>query len=51
MKLSDFDYVLPQELIAYHPVPDRVSSRLLVLDRTDGTVRHKHFRDLSEYIQ
>lgn len=51
MKLSDFDYTLPQELIAYHPVPDRVSSRLLVLDRTDGTVRHKHFRDLSEYIQ
>ena len=47
---SDFDYELPPELIAQHPVPDRSASRLLVLDRAGGTTRHLHFRDLPALI-
>lgn len=47
---SDFDYELPPELIAQHPLPDRSASRLLVLDRASGTTRHRHFRDLPELI-
>jgi S-adenosylmethionine:tRNA ribosyltransferase-isomerase len=48
--LSDFDYNLPQEQIAQHPLPDRAASRLLVLDRAGGGTRHLHFRDLPELI-
>src|SRR6266550_2243681 len=49
-RLSDFDYVLPPEQIAQHPLADRSASRLLVLDRATGTTRHVHFRDLLELI-
>src|SRR5438093_9251021 len=49
-RLSDFDYVLPPEQIAQHPLADRSASRLLVLDRATGTTRHLHFRDLLELI-
>jgi len=49
-RLSDFDYELPPEQIAQHPLPDRSASRLLVLDRATGTTRHLHFRDLLELI-
>jgi S-adenosylmethionine:tRNA ribosyltransferase-isomerase len=45
-RLSDFDYELPQELIAQHPLEDRSSSRLLVLDRAAGAIRHRSFRDV-----
>jgi len=45
-RLSDFDYELPPEQIAQHPLPDRSASRLLVLDRTSEATRHLHFRDL-----
>jgi S-adenosylmethionine:tRNA ribosyltransferase-isomerase len=48
--LSDFDYNLPQEQIAQHPLADRAASRLLVLDRVTGTTRHLHFRDLPTLI-
>jgi S-adenosylmethionine:tRNA ribosyltransferase-isomerase len=48
--LSDFDYNLPQEQIAQHPLADRAASRLLVLDRAAGTTRHLHFRDLPTLI-
>jgi len=48
--LSDFDYNLPQEQIAQHPLADRAASRLLVLDRATGTTRHLHFRDLPTLI-
>ncbi len=47
---SDFDYTLPAELIAQSPLPDRAASRLLVLERASGSVRHAHFRDLVELI-
>lgn len=50
MHLSDFDYNLPQEQIAQHPLADRAASRLLVLDRATGTTRHLHFRDLPTLI-
>ena len=49
-RLSDFDYNLPPEQIAQHPLPDRSSSRLLVLDRASGKTQHLHFRDLPELI-
>jgi len=49
-RLSDFDYNLPPEQIAQHPLPDRSSSRLLVLDRESGKTQHLHFRDLPELI-
>lgn len=51
MKSSDFFYELPQELIAQEPLAQRSSSRLLVLDRNDGTIEHKVFSDLTEYLQ
>ena len=49
-RLSDFDYNLPPEQIAQHPLPDRSSSRLLVLERASGKTQHLHFRDLPELI-
>ncbi len=51
MKKSDFYFDLPERLIAQHPLEQRDASRLLVLDRADGTVTHRHFRDLPEYVQ
>lgn len=50
MKLSDFDYHLPPELIAQHPAPERDRSRLMVLDRSAGTITHRTFCDLVEYL-
>jgi len=49
-QLSDYDYNLPPEQIAQHPLPDRSASRLLVLDRTSEATRHLHFRDLPSLI-
>ncbi len=51
MQVKDFDYYLPEELIAQDPLEDRSSSRLLVLDRESGKTAHKHFRDIKEYIK
>lgn len=51
MQLTDFDYYLPEELIAQHPCEVRDHSRLLVLDRQTGTVCHKHFFNLPQYLQ
>ncbi len=50
MLLSDFDYFLPEELIAQHPCEPRDHSRLLVLDKETGTINHQHFYDLPEYL-
>jgi S-adenosylmethionine:tRNA ribosyltransferase-isomerase len=49
-RLSDFDYDLPPEQIAQHPLADRSASRLLVLERGNGAIRHLHFRDLPALI-
>ena len=51
MKTSDFFYELPPELIAQTPLADRASSRLLVLGKTDGTIEHKHFYDIIDYLR
>lgn len=50
MKTSDFYYDLPKELIAQTPVEPRDSSRLLVLNKENGTVNHKHFYDIADYL-
>ena len=50
MKLSDFDYYLPEELIAQHPVDKRDESRLLVLHKNTGVIEHKHFFDIIDYL-
>ena len=49
MKTADFDYLLPEALIAQKPLKERTSSRLLVLHR-DGTLEHKNFFDLPSYL-
>lgn len=51
MKLSDFDFDLPEELIAQRPVEPRDASRMLVVHRTGGAFEHRHFRDLPQYLQ
>ncbi|MDI6809546.1 MAG: tRNA preQ1(34) S-adenosylmethionine ribosyltransferase-isomerase QueA [Candidatus Eisenbacteria bacterium] len=50
MKLEDFDYFLPKELIAQKPTPKREESRLLVLDRETGEIEHRRFRDIVRYM-
>ena len=50
MKTSDFYYDLPQELIAQTPLADRSSSRLLVLDKENGQIAHKHFYDIEDIL-
>lgn len=50
MKTSDFYYDLPQELIAQHPIEPRDSSRLMVMNRANGSLEHKYFRDIINYI-
>jgi len=50
MRVADFDYQLPDELIARHPMAERSASRLLVLDGRDGTIAHRGFRDLQELL-
>ncbi|MGN1014712.1 MAG: tRNA preQ1(34) S-adenosylmethionine ribosyltransferase-isomerase QueA [Butyricicoccus sp.] len=51
MKTSDFYYELPESLIAQTPLDRRDSSRLLALNREDGSVAHRHFHDLPEYLR
>lgn len=51
MRTSDFDYQLPPELIAQHPLPDRAASRLLVLERASGAVRHTRFELIVELVR
>ena len=51
MKTSDFDYELPEELIAQTPLKDRSSSRLMVLDKVTGNIEHKKFSDITDYLK
>ncbi len=51
MKTSNFDYSLPPELIAQTPVEPRDQSRLMVLDRGDGTITHRRFFELIDYLR
>ena len=50
MKVEEFDYYLPEELIAQTPIKQRDASRLMVLDKTTGEVSHKHFYDIIDYL-
>ena len=50
MKTSDFNYDLPEELIAQTPAEPRDHSRLLVYHRADGQIEHKHFYDIIDYL-
>ena len=51
MKVTDFDYELPEELIAQTPIEKRDESRLMVLDRKEQTIEHKHFKDIIDYLE
>jgi S-adenosylmethionine:tRNA ribosyltransferase-isomerase len=51
MRLEDFDFELPDELIAQAPLPERDASRLLILDRRSGAVAHRRFRDLPSSLR
>jgi S-adenosylmethionine:tRNA ribosyltransferase-isomerase len=51
VKTSDFDYKLPQELIAQTPVEPRDASRLMVVHRDSGDVEHRVFRDIGDYLR
>ncbi|MEW6659863.1 MAG: S-adenosylmethionine:tRNA ribosyltransferase-isomerase, partial [Thermodesulfobacteriota bacterium] len=48
--LADYDYFLPPELVAQHPLEERDASRLLVLNRATGDIRHASFRDLPQFL-
>jgi S-adenosylmethionine:tRNA ribosyltransferase-isomerase len=50
MKLSQFDYELPEELLAERPAPIRDESRLMVVNRKDESIEHKQFKDLIHYF-
>ena len=50
MDVRDFNYQLPSELIAQHPLKNRDDSRLLVLNRNTGTINHCHFKDLGTWL-
>lgn len=51
MQLEDFDYYLPEELIAQVPLEKRDSSRLMVLDKNTGEIEHRHFTDILDYME
>ena len=51
MKVSEFNYNLPEELIAQVPLEKRDESRLMILDREKQTIEHKVFKDILDYLQ
>ncbi len=51
MKVKDFDYYLPEELIAQTPIEKRDESRLMVLDKKAKTIEHRHFKNILEYLE
>jgi len=50
MKLQDFDYYLPEELIAQTPLEKRDESRFLMLDKNSGKISHKIFKNITQYL-
>ena len=50
LNLKDFDFYLPQELIAQSPTKERDASRLLVLDKTSGKIKHEKFKNITDYF-
>ena len=49
--LSEFDYNLPEELIAQTPLKERSNSRLMVLNRKDESITHDHFYNITQYLK
>jgi S-adenosylmethionine:tRNA ribosyltransferase-isomerase len=50
MKLEDFDYHLPEELIAQTPLEPRDSSRLMIVDKTSGAIDHYRFHQIDQFL-
>ena len=50
MKLSEFKFELPPELLATHPAPTRDEARMMVVHRSDGKIEHRVFKDILEYF-
>ena len=51
LKTTDFDYHLPEELIASRPLPDRAASRMMVIHRDNGKIEHRMFTDFASYLE
>ena len=51
MKVEDFDFYLPEELIAQHPSEKRDNSKLLILHKETGAIEHRHFHDIIDYLK
>ena len=51
MKTDDFDFELPEELIAQHPIEKRDESRLMVLNKETGEIEHKNFYNVIDYLE
>ncbi len=51
MKTSDFNFNLPEEMIAQDPLTDRTQSKLMVLDKKNGEIRHRHFHNIIDYLE
>jgi len=51
MKVEDFDFHLPEELIAQTPLEDRTASRLMIVDRGTGEVEHSYFKHIVDQLQ
>lgn len=51
MRVDEFDYYLPEDRIAQHPVTPRDASRLMVVNRSNGEIHHRVFRDIVEYLK
>ena len=50
-RLSDYDYVLPEHLVAHRPLPRREDSRMMVLHRNDQSIEHRMFADFESYLR
>ena len=50
MRIDEFDYHLPEELIAQTPLKNRTESRLMVVDKTNKTLENKHFSVILDYL-
>ena len=51
MRTDDFDYELPEELIAQHPALKRDGCKMMVLDKKTGEIEHKKFSDIIDYLE
>src|SRR5690625_2159590 len=51
MRIEEFDFNLPENLIAQTPLKDRTASRLFVLDKATKKIEHKHFKDIKDYLK